>query len=124
MPIAPADVVARLMRAENECNATLADAHLSEAFLGITRSAGFEEDRAQILRTIAHPRNPDLVRHLHVDQAWTDGDLAVVRSLVTTEHAAQPGVTTGYYRNCHVLRREGDAWRCLHWQATRLDTAP
>ncbi|MCC6318027.1 MAG: nuclear transport factor 2 family protein [Gemmatimonadaceae bacterium] len=118
----PAQVVADLIRAENEQDRALADRHLAAGFSGITRSAGFEESRPQILQTIAAPKNPDLVRTLTVDHVWSDEDagLAVVRSLVTTERRSAPGVPDGAYRNVHVLVHEDGAWKCVHWQATRL----
>lgn len=118
----PAAVVAELIRAENERNASLAEQHLAVAFAGITRSAGVEESREQILQTIATPKNPDLVRTLHVDHAWSDdgAGLAVVRSLVSTENRMAPGVQEGAYRNVHVLVMEAGHWKCVHWQATRL----
>lgn len=124
-PLTPAQVVAELIRSENERDAALADRHLAVGFTGITRSAGFEESREQILVTIANPANPDLVRTLLVDHVWSSDDagLAVVRSLVTTERRGTPGVQDGAFRNVHVLLHEVDAWRCVHWQATKLGPA-
>lgn len=124
-PLTPAQVVAELIRSENERDAALADRYLAVGFTGITRSAGFEEGRDQILETIANPANPDLIRTLLVDHVWSNDDagLAIVRSLVTTERRGAPGVQDGAYRNVHVLLLETGAWRCVHWQATRLQAA-
>jgi hypothetical protein len=124
-PLTPAQVVAELIRSENERDAALADRYLAVGFTGITRSAGFEESREQILATIANPANPDLVRSLRVDHVWSNDDagLAIVRSLVTTERRGAPDVQDGAYRNVHVLLLEADTWRCVHWQATRLEPA-
>lgn len=122
--LTPAQVVAELIRAENDRDVALADRHLSAGFTGITRSAGFEESREQILITIANPRNPDLIRTLNVDHVWSSDEagIAIVRSLVTTEHRSAPGVQDGAYRNAHVLLNEDGAWRCVHWQATKLES--
>ena len=122
--LAPADVVAALIRAENERDAAAADRHLSGDFAGITRSAGHEESRQQILVAIANPENPSLVRTIEVHHVWSDRGLAVVRSLVTTEQKQEPGAVTGWYRNVHVLLDTAGEWKCVHWQATRLTTAP
>lgn len=124
-PMTPAQVVAELIRSENERDAPLADRYLAVGFTGITRAAGFEESREQILETIANPLNPDLVRTLQVDHVWSNDEagLAIVRSLVTTERRGAPGVQDGAYRNVHVLLLEGGTWRCVHWQATKLESA-
>lgn len=124
-PLTPAQVVAALIRSENERDAPLADRYLATGFTGITRSAGFEESRDQILETIANPPNPDLVRTLLVDHVWSDDDagLAIVRSLVTTERRGAPGVQDGAFRNVHVLLLDAGVWQCVHWQATKLTSA-
>jgi hypothetical protein len=124
-PLTPAQVVAELIRSENERDAALADRYLAVGFTGITRSAGFEESREQVLETIANPANPDLVRTVRVDHVWSNDDagLAIVRSLVTTERRGTPDVQDGAYRNVHVLLLDVGTWRCVHWQATKLEAA-
>ena len=118
----PTDVVAALIRAENEGDAELADQHLSEAFQGITRSAGVEQTRAEVLKEIANPKDASVLRVLDVEQVWggPDAGIATVRSVVTTERPQALGVPTGAYRNTHVLVLERAEWKCVHWQATRL----
>jgi hypothetical protein len=120
--LSPAEVVRALIHAENERDAVTADRHLAVDFVGITRSAGHEQSREELLASISNPENPTLLRNLEVNQEWGEmgGGVAVVRSVVTTEQRQDPGQITGWFRNVHVLLRAGGEWKCVHWQATRL----
>ena len=112
-------VVEQLIEAENTAHADGASRLLAPDFTAITRARGVEQDRAQLLEELAHPPR-SLVRHLEGDPSVRQsGDLAVVRSVVVvTDGSSPPGVSR--FRNTHVLTRQGDAWKCVAWQVTKL----
>mgnify|MGYP002776993797 CR=1 FL=1 len=116
------DQVRRLLSAENQADATAAEALLAPGFVRITRASGREEDRAALLAAIASPARPGLWRHLVESEtrAWIHGGLGVVSSVVQTRPPVA-GEPSGRFRNLHVFERDGGAWRCVAWQVTRLE---
>lgn len=112
-------VVERLIEAENTRNAGASAAELATDFVGITRARGVEQDRDAMLQEVANPKS--LVERQLEPERWVrqSGDVAVVRSVVVVYDGTSPPVVARF-RNVHVLTREGDAWKCLAWQVTKL----
>jgi len=117
----PIDLVRQLVEAENERNRAAAEAVLAEDFAAITRARGVEQDRDGLLDEIAQPKSSTVRRALG-DDLWLhqSGDLAVVRSLVTTTDDAAPADAPKTYRNLHVFERRDGRWKCLAWQVSEL----
>jgi hypothetical protein len=115
-------VVREIVACENDADATRAAQIISERFGGITRAKGTERDRAELLDDIAHPGNRDFQRQLEVGSTWFSivGDLAVVRTVVTTSNRRDTSVQPQRFRNTHVFEREAGTWRCVAWQVTEL----
>jgi ketosteroid isomerase-like protein len=111
-------VVAQLIDAENAADTRAADRLLADDFTAITRARGVEQGRADLLDEIGKSKTPGQ-RRLESDP-WVrqNGDLAVVRSVVT-----MPGESPAQlnrFRNTHVLARTGGQWKCVAWQVTKL----
>ena len=72
---------------------------------------------------IANPKDPNLIRKLEDehDLVLESGNLAVIRSIVTTTDRTKPGLTPARNRNIHVLVNEQGNWRCIAWQVTKLN---
>jgi hypothetical protein len=117
-----ADVVASIMKAENEGDRTALDTLLAEDFAGITRSGGTELGRADFLAGIEEPSGAGPWRSLEPGSVdvLESGDLGVVRCVMAVTHRAE-SETTRRFRNIFVVRRTGGDWRCVAWQVTRLD---
>lgn len=119
------DMVRQLVKAENEAGEQgkgNADYILAENFKAITRMSGKEEDRGDLLKAIANPSNPNILRELNNSEFWVQesGDLGVVRSLVTTKERSNPQTVAGRFRNIHVFERQEGRWCCVAWQVTKL----
>src|SRR5215813_10276006 len=105
------EMVRQLVKAENDAGEggkRDAEYILAENFKAITRMSGKEEDRGDLLKAIANPSNPNILRELDGSEfwAWESGDLGVVRSLVTTKERSNPQTVAGRFRNIHVFERQ------------------
>lgn len=117
------DHVRQLIDAENRGDRRQAAGILADDFVAITRRAGLEENRDDLLKKIGSPPAPNPKRELTQFQIWESASLGVVRSLVrTTDPTTQ--LVTGEFRNLHVFKREGQTWRCVNWQVTELKGPP
>ena len=113
--------VRRLVQAENECNRDKANSILAQNFIAITRSNGQERERNILLDGIEKPLNPNIHRTISDMSPVISGDLAVVRSLVTTTDTSKPEAASGRFRNIHVFENQQGNWRCVLWQVTKLE---
>jgi hypothetical protein len=95
------DRVRDLVTAENNKDDKIADRILSPNFIAITRGKGIEERRDDLLRAIANPENPDILRQIVPDELWerASDNLGVVRSVITTHNRSNPGTILGRFRN-------------------------
>jgi hypothetical protein len=116
-------IVGELIKAEDERDRTKAESFLAQNFIAITRARGEEQNKEQLLSEIANPKNPNLIRKLERehDLVLESGNLAVIRSLVTTIDRTKPDSIPEWYRNIHVLVKEQGNWRCIAWQVTKLN---
>jgi Domain of unknown function (DUF4440) len=115
--------VRRLVEAENERNRATADEILAQDFAAITRARGVEQNRDALLAEVENPKNPNLRRELGESDLWVrvSGDQGVVRSLVKTTDRTSPDEAPTTFRNVHVFERQGESWKCLAWQVTKLE---
>jgi len=119
------ELVRQLVEAENEggeSGKAKARDILAPNFIAITRASGDEENRDDLLKAIANPKNPNLVREFDEREFWVRecGDLGVVRSLITTKERPNPKTILGRFRNIHVFENQQEQWRCAAWQVTKL----
>jgi len=116
-------LVEKLVEAENHAAPAEAEPILSQkGFVGITRMDGEEQDRKGLLDRIENPRNAAVRRAVKVEHSWVSPELGVVQSIVTTTNPGDPNFTSGRFRNLHVFQKEGEEWRCLAWQVTKLQS--
>jgi len=118
------ELVRQFVEAENDGGKhgkVKADPILAPNFIAITRSSGDEESRDDLLKAIANPKNPNLVRDFDEREFWVRecGDLGVVRSLITTKERSNPKTILGRFRNIHVFENQQGQWRCVAWQVTK-----
>jgi len=119
------ELVRQLVEAENEggeSGKAKAGDILAQNFIAITRSSGDEENRNDLLKAIANPKNPDLVREFDEREfrVWECGDLGVVRSLITTKERSNLKTILGRFRNIYMFENQQEQWRCVAWQVTKL----
>jgi len=116
------DLVHQLIEAENGRDKTKAEPILAQNFIAITRAGGEEQNKEKLLNQIANPKNPNLRRKLEGehDLILESGNLAVIRSLVTTVDQTKPDSVPELYRNIHVFVKEHEHWGCIAWQVTKL----
>jgi hypothetical protein len=92
------DIVRHLIKAENDKDKESADHILSKNFVAITRASGKEQNRDELLNTIANPPNPNITRKVVEGHDFMKEDLAIVRSVVTTADKTNPDSILGRYR--------------------------
>ena len=116
----PAQLVAKLIDAENTGNRSLAAEILSLRFIGITRSRGIEQGREELLSELGNRADPRRHRNIDPDSILTtmSGELAIVRSVVSLQSTIDGQGDNQTFRNLHVFRREVENWRCIMWQVT------
>jgi hypothetical protein len=123
------ELVHQLVEAENESGDSgkaKADLILAQNFTVITRSSGDEEDRDDLLKAIANPKNPNLLREPDEREfrVLESGDLGVVWSLITTKEQSDLNTILGRFRNIHVFENQERQWRLVAWQVTKLLEKP
>ena len=112
--------VRALVDSENARDRERAAAILAEEFTAITRASGVERNRDELLADIADPKRS--IRRDLDDDVWVrnSGDVAVVKSLVTTVDEAAPADPPRRFRNLHVFQKQTGEWKCVAWQVTEL----
>lgn len=115
-------LVRGLVEAENTRNTAMAESILAPSFTAITRARGEEQNRSKLLEEMAQPKNPNIQRELDNQGfiIWKSEDLAVAKSLVTTQDKTDKQILPKRYRNIHVFERLEGQWRCVSWQVTEL----
>lgn len=120
------ELVCTLFRAENppgnreDAKKILAD---DNRYLPIIRGSGKPDtNRNDTLKKFEKP-NPNFNRH--VEKATTevtllDDRVAIARTLLPMTDSTDGTPKEVAYRNMHVFQKEGDQWKCVAWQVTKV----
>ena len=89
-----------------------------------TRSAGVTITKADILKSIEEPPNPDDPKSTYDADDITVhayGNMAILNFRLVQHMTNQDGSSeTNYYRNTGTFLKRGGRWQVVAWQATRV----
>jgi hypothetical protein len=118
-------LVRELINAENQRDKIIADPILSKNFIAIMRANGEEQNREELLKRIANPSNPNIIRHFKGgrDIISSSKSFGVIESIIMTTDKEKPNDMSKLYRNIHVFVKE-DKWRCISWEVNEIKDEP